>query len=172
LYTGIRISNTISEVEHATLGDSEISDYLYSDVISVLSTTTSESLRHPRLASAKISYQDINGNPNRLMFYIAWVESLPSIDGICFHLPSELFVIELHNIPHENNYGWILYVLPQLVLETDPQWEKWLKIIDLLKTQSIYVSLVRNKKILKEKIELKFVPFPTQLRFLSVEQKE
>jgi hypothetical protein len=161
---GMRISNTIEVVEHALSGGSEINNYLYADVVSALEKTTTESLSYPQLASTKISYyKDINKNPNRLMFHIAWLESLPSIDGICVHLPDESFIIKLHDIPYGSDYGpTILYVHQQLIFETDAQWEKWLKTIYLLKTQSVYVSLVRNKKILKGKIELKHVPFPSQ----------
>ncbi|MDR1485031.1 MAG: hypothetical protein LBT09_09430 [Planctomycetaceae bacterium] len=156
----IRISNTIVEVEHAALADNEICNYLYSDVVAVLGKTTPKSLSYPQLASAKISYENTNST-GRLMFYVAWLESLPSIDGICVHLPSESFITKLRSTPYRNDYGGVLHFQQQLVFETDIQWEKRLKTIDLLETQPVYVSLVRNKKILKEKIELKHVPLPS-----------
>jgi hypothetical protein len=156
LYMEVRIVNTIEIVEHAASADNKILDYLYADVVTVLSEATPMSLRYPQLASAKVSYVI----PDKLMFHIAWMESLPSIDGICIHLPSESFITKLNSIPSENEYGQILYIHQQIVLETDPQWEKWLETIDRLKTQPIYVSLVRNKKVLKGKIELKCVPPP------------
>jgi hypothetical protein len=165
LYGEMRIVNSIKQLEHIELSRKSDSflDYTYSGVLSALEETSADSLKHPRLVSAKVSFC-IEKEPQKscLFFNIVWIESMPSIDGICVYLPTESLIIPFRREHKESGHelGWVVFMQLQPVLEDDPQWDKWLQIMELMKTESIHVSLVRGKRVLKEKVELKNVPLP------------
>jgi hypothetical protein len=159
----LRIDKTIQAFDYAAnfVETNPVNNYLYSDVMFHLRQATADSLSTPHLIHAKISYHvaRITGRAG-LIFHMSWIESFPSIDGICVHLPSGQFVTKLDKLPYSNEYGHVLFSYQQNFMPGDPQWDKWKQTFELLKTQPVQVSLIRNNRILPDKVELQQVPFP------------
>ena len=178
-----RIQDTKTEFERFDVraDNGQFQFWQYDDILEVLKKTTVSSLKMPTIASAEIThYQSSCADNDSLLFHLAWIESMPSIDGARIRAHEKSIDIRIHS--YGDRDGLVLFFDRYLIFQnelgyqkvdelfgrefsssrraSDSRWQEWAAILEGAQTGETFVSLLRRGRVVSKEHPLKQVPAP------------